>query len=148
LKINPSWRFSRKEINRTDQPLSPQVGQNSFSDTMQQQEERASQENMKRMLDQIKTQGDRLAKSMTLRELRSYKLMVRKFLEESIRRGVGLKETKGWDRRGRGRRYKLLEEIDKQLLDMTDELLEQEKGKIEILNGIGEIRGMLVNLLF
>jgi uncharacterized protein YaaR (DUF327 family) len=148
LKINPSWRFSRKEINRTDQPLSPQVGQNSFSDTMQQQEERASQENMKRMLDQIKTQGDRLAKSMTLRELRSYKLMVRKFLEESIHRGVGLKETKGWDRRGRGRRYKLLEEIDKQLLDMTDELLEQEKGKIKILNGIGEIRGMLVNLLF
>lgn len=148
MKINPNWRFSRKEINRTDQPLSPEVGQKSFSDTMQQNEERASQENMKRMLEQIQMQGDRLAKSMTLRELRSYKLKVRQFLEESIRRGVGLKETKGWDRRGRGRRYKLLEEIDKQLLDMTDELLENEKGKIDILNGIGEIRGMLVNLLF
>lgn len=148
MKINPSWRFSRKEMNRTDQPLSPEVGPKSFSDTMQQQEEKASQENMKRMLEQIQMQGDRLTKSMTLRELRSYKLKVRQFLEESIRRGIGLKETKGWDRRGRGRRYKLLEEIDKQLLDMTDELLENEKGKIEILNGIGEIRGMLVNLLF
>jgi uncharacterized protein YaaR (DUF327 family) len=148
VKINPNWSFFRKELKISDQPAVQQTGPKNFSDTLNQQEEKSSQELLKKRMQQIELQGQRLAKSMTLRELRNYKLMVRQFLEDTIRRGVGIKETKGWDRRGRGRRYKLLEEIDRQLLEMTDELLEQEQGKIDILHKIGEIRGMLVNLLF
>lgn len=148
MKINPNWSFSRKEVSRAEQASAQQVKQKNFSDTMQQQEEKGSKEHLNRILQQIEKQGDRLSKTMTLRELRSYKLLVRQFLEEAIRKGVGLKETKGWDRRGRGRRYKILDEIDKQLLDMADDLIANEQGKIQILNGIGEIRGMLINLLF
>jgi hypothetical protein len=61
---------------------------------------------------------------------------------------VGLKETRGWDRRGRNRRYKILDEIDRILLDMADELLEHEEGRIRLLQSIGEIRGLLINLLY
>jgi uncharacterized protein YaaR (DUF327 family) len=100
------------------------------------------------MLEQIQLQGERLSKSMTVRELRQYKLLIKKFLEETARRGVQLRETKGWDRRGRSKRYKLLEEIDENLLAMADDLLEHEQGRIEILQKIGEIRGMLINLFF
>ena len=85
---------------------------------------------------------------MTVRELLQYKLLIRQFLEETARRGVNLRDTKGWDRRGRSKRYKLLEEIDQELLSLADELLENEQGRIEILHKIGEIRGMLINLLF
>ncbi|MNW13882.1 hypothetical protein D3C71_2119440 [compost metagenome] len=59
-----------------------------------------------------------------------------------------MRETRGWDRRGRSKRYKLLEEIDKELLDMADEMLEFEQGRIDILQKIGEIRGMLIHFLF
>ncbi len=100
------------------------------------------------MLEQIQLQGERLSKSMTVRELRQYKLLIKKFLEETARRGVQLRDTKGWDRRGRSKRYKLLEEIDENLLAMADDLLEHEQGRIEILQKIGEIRGMLINLFF
>lgn len=31
---------------------------------------------------------------------------------------------------------------------MADEMLESEQGKIELLQRIGEIRGMLINLVF
>ena len=85
---------------------------------------------------------------MTVRELLQYKLLIRQFLEETARRGVNLRDTKGWDRRGRSKRYKLLEEIDQELLSLADEILETEQGRIEILHKIGEIRGMLINLLF
>ncbi|MEC0330262.1 DUF327 family protein, partial [Paenibacillus macerans] len=44
--------------------------------------------------------------------------------------------------------YKLLDEVDAALLAMADELLETEQGKIELLQKIGEIRGMLINLCF
>lgn len=148
MKINTNWRLARKGVTKLDQPSAQRIGQRSFSDTMQQQQEQASHEKLKQMLERIQLQGDRLSKNMTMRELRLYKQQVRQFLEETARRGVGLKETKGWDRRGRSRRYKLLEEIDKRLLQLTDDLLESEQGKIEILNGIGEIKGMLINFLF
>ncbi|MNW32744.1 hypothetical protein D3C74_96900 [compost metagenome] len=93
-------------------------------------------------------QGDRLARSMTVRELKAYKVLVKRFLEETVRRGVSMKDTKGWDRRGRSKRYKLIDEVDSILLRMAEELLDTEQGKIELLQGVGEIRGMLINLAF
>ncbi|NHN35100.1 YaaR family protein [Paenibacillus agricola] len=148
MKINPGWRPFSKEIQRTENTAAQQLQQKSFSDMMHQQNEGANQEQLQRILQEIQTQGDRLSKSMTVRELRQYKLLVMKFLEETVRRGVQLRDTRGWDRRGRGKRYKLLEEVDQELLSLADEMLENEQGRIDILNKIGEIRGMLINLVF
>jgi len=69
------------------------------------------------------------------------------FLEDTVRRGIGIKETRGWDRRGRGKKYKLLDEIDQHLVSLAEELLSHEQGRIEILHRVGEIRGLLINLL-
>jgi uncharacterized protein YaaR (DUF327 family) len=128
--------------------MSNPIQQKTFSEMMQQQDGKTAATELNRMLEQIQLQGDRLAKSMTVRELRQYKLLIKKFLEETAGRGVRLRDTKGWDRRGRSKRYKLLEEIDDHLLAMADELLEHEQGRIDILQKIGEIRGMLINLFF
>ncbi|MCR8636085.1 MULTISPECIES: YaaR family protein [Paenibacillus] len=148
MKINPGIRTFGKEIQRSESSSTQQLQNKSFSDMMQNQDERASQEQLQRILQQISMQGDRLAKSMTVRELRQYKLLVKQFLEETARRGVQLRDTRGWDRRGRAKRYKLLEEVDQQLLMMADDMLESEQGRIDLLHKIGEIRGMLINLTF
>ncbi|MFB6366473.1 YaaR family protein [Paenibacillus elgii] len=148
MKINPGWRPFGNEVVRSENTSSQQLQKMSFSDTMQHQEEKATREQLQRILQQIDLQGQRLAKSMTVRELRQYKLLVKQFLEETARRGVQLRDTRGWDRRGRTKRYKLLEEIDAELLGLADELVESEQGRIELLQKIGEIRGMLINLFF
>lgn len=148
MKINPGWRPFGKEIVRSDPSSAQQLQQKSFSDMMQHQDERASQEQLQKILQQIDQQSQRLSKSMTVRELRQYKLLVKQFLEETARRGVQLRDTRGWDRRGRAKRYKLLEEIDTELLGMADDMLESEQGRIDLLHKIGEIRGMLINLAF
>lgn len=148
MKINPGWGSIRKDLKKQEQAQMTPMNQRSFSDMMHQQDQRASQDQMKRMLDQIDVQGDRLSKSMTVRELLQYRLLVKRFLDETVRRGVGIKDTRGWDRRGRGKRYKILDEIDARLLEMADELLANEQGRIEILEKIGEIRGMLINLSY
>lgn len=103
---------------------------------------------MNRQIKDIQLQGDRLSKSMTVRELSIYRNLIKRFLEETARRGVMLKDTKGWDRRGRGKRYKLLEEVDAALLNMADDLLDSEQGRIDLLGRVGEIRGLLINLSF
>jgi uncharacterized protein YaaR (DUF327 family) len=148
MKINPGWRPLNKEVKLPDNTTSNLVQQKTFTEMMQQNSGKAAETELNRMLEQIQLQGERLSKSMTVRELRQYKLLIKKFLEETARRGVQLRDTKGWDRRGRTKRYKLLEEIDENLLAMADDLLEHEQGRIDILQKIGEIRGMLINLFF
>ncbi|WP_426450032.1 YaaR family protein [Paenibacillus sp. S-38] len=148
MKINPGWRPAGKDLIRNETTSSQPLQQKSFSDMMQQQDVKATREELQRMLQQIDLQGQRLAKSMTVRELRQYRMMIKQFLEETARRGVQLRDTQGWDRRGRTKRYKLLEEIDQGLLGLADELLESEQGHIDLLQRIGDIRGMLINLFF
>ncbi|MNO43928.1 hypothetical protein D3C76_341610 [compost metagenome] len=124
------------------------VQQKTFTDIFQQQGEQKTMDELNQKIKDIQQQGDRLTKSMTVRELAIYRNMIKKFLEETARRGVILKDTKGWDRRGRGKRYKLLEEIDAALLNLADDLLESEQGRIDLLGRVGEIRGLLINLSF
>jgi uncharacterized protein YaaR (DUF327 family) len=148
VKINSGWPPFGKGVKRADPALAQQIHTKSFPEMMQQQEDQTTQDQLRRKLEQIKLQGDRLARSMNVRELRSYRQLVKQFLEETARKGIAIKDSRGWDLRGRGKHYKLLEELDRKLLDMADELLDHEQGKIKILNDIGEIKGMLMNLLF
>lgn len=148
MKIDPGRRPFGNGVMRPDAQAQPQVQHKSFNDFMRGQREAAGDEMLQMMLKQVAAQGDRLTKSMTVRELRAYRHLVKQFLEQTVRRGVGLRETKGWDRRGRTKRYKLLEEVDVRLLELADELLETEQGRIDLLQKIGDIRGMLINILF
>ncbi|MBW4084864.1 YaaR family protein [Paenibacillus sp. S150] len=146
MKINPGYRPLKSELPTAGagRPVQPKT----FTDIFQQQGEQKTMDELNQKIKDIQQQGDRLAKSMTVRELAIYRNMIKKFLEETARRGVILKETKGWDRRGRGKRYKLLEEIDAALLNLADDLLQSEQGRIDLLGRVGEIRGMLINLSF
>ncbi|WP_379137118.1 YaaR family protein [Paenibacillus sp. sgz500958] len=147
MKINPGYRPLKSDLSTTEGSNKP-VQQKNFSDVFHQQGEQASRDELTRQIKDIQMQGDRLSKSMTVRELTIYKVMIRRFLEETARRGVSMKDTRGWDRRGRGKRYKILEEIDSALLTLADDLLESEQGRIDLLGRVGEIRGMLINLSF
>lgn len=147
MKINPGWRPLGQDRTRTElgtKPLQPK----NFSDIMQHQDEQRSMEQLQQKLQDIHLQGERLSRSMTVRELKLYRQMVKQFLEDTVRRGIGMKETRGLDRRGRTKRYKLLDELDEALVMMGEELLDSEEGRIELLQKIGDIRGILINLLF
>jgi uncharacterized protein YaaR (DUF327 family) len=147
MKIQPGFYPVNKSVQRGDLGNRPSQTQN-FGDLMQQQDEQRTHEELQRKLEDIRQQGERLTRSMTVRELVLYRQLVKGFLEATVRRGIALKETKGWDRRGRGKRYKLLEEVDAMLISMAEELLQSEEGRIDLLHKVGEIRGILINLVF
>ncbi|MDQ0063739.1 YaaR family protein [Paenibacillus harenae] len=147
MKIDHGFRPVGQNRTNGDQASKPAQSK-SFADVMVQQDDQRTQEQLQQKLQDIHRQGERLAKLMTVRELKLYRQMVKQFLEDTVRRGVVLKEIKGFDRRGRVKRYKLLDEIDDTLIAMAEELLDSEQGRIDLLSKIGEIRGMLINLLF
>lgn len=147
MKINPGWRPLGQDRARTDHGTKP-VQMRNFADVMSHQDEQRTMEQLQQKLQDIHNQGERLTRSMTVRELKLYRQMVKQFLEDTLGRGVGLKETRGFDRRGRTKRYKLLDELDSALIAMGEELLDSEEGRMELLAKIGDIRGMLINLFF
>ncbi|MFC4777163.1 YaaR family protein [Paenibacillus sp. GCM10023252] len=147
MKIDPGFRPLGQNRTSNDNPAKL-VAPKNFSDVMVGQEAQRTQEQLQLKLQEIHNQGERLTRSMTIRELKLYQVMVKRFLEDTARRGIGLKEMRGFDRRGRTKRYKLLDEIDATLITLTEEMLDSEQGRIELLQKIGEIRGLLINLLF
>jgi len=147
MKIQPGMFPRSPTVQRPEPQVRPPASM-PFADVMREQQERHTQEELKRRIEDIKAQGERLARNMTVRELKIYRQMVKDFLDLTLRRGIGLKETRGWDRRGRGRRYKLLEEVDAILVQLGEELLRTEEGRLELLRRVGEIRGLLINLAF
>jgi uncharacterized protein YaaR (DUF327 family) len=147
MKINPGWRPLGQERAPADPGTRPVQSKN-FNDIMQYQDHQRTIEELQQKLQDIHNQGERLARSMTIRELSLYRKMIKQFLEDTVRRGVGLKETRSFDRRGRVKRHKLLAEFDTSLISMGEELLESEEGRLELLRKIGDIRGMLINLFF
>lgn len=128
--------------------VSRPIASTQFSDLLAQHDRANSVEELQQKIKSIQEQGERLAKHMTVRELKIYRQMIKRFLEDTLRRGVGLKEVRGFDRRGRIKRYKLLEEVDSKLVLLAEELLETEEGRIELLHTLGEIRGILINFAF
>jgi uncharacterized protein len=95
---------------------------------------------------EIEEQGKKLADTHTVENLRNYKKMVKDFLDDAIKNGLELKEQRGFNQRGSTKIYKLVKEVDKKLIDLTNEVLNKEKKGLDLLNLVGEIKGLLINI--
>ena len=42
--------------------------------------------------------------------------------------------------------YKIVKEVDKALIDLTNSVLDKEKNSLDILSRVGEIKGLLINM--
>ncbi|WP_226537574.1 YaaR family protein [Fictibacillus halophilus] len=118
----------------------------SFGETVSKQSEKLHSEQLTRLLGDIETQGKRLLQSQTVRDLQLYKNLVQRFVKEAVNFGMQLKQNKSWNEQGRSRTLKLVKEIDEQLIQVTEAVLSQEKDSISLLDKIGEIKGLLMNL--
>ncbi|GAA0368029.1 YaaR family protein [Bacillus horti] len=101
---------------------------------------------LQQLVNRIHDSGERLGKHMTMENLREYKKLVKQFLNEAVEYGIELQERQGFNSRGRPRSYKIVEEVDKKLIDLTNQILDDEKNQLEILSLVGDIKGLLINL--
>lgn len=117
-----------------------------FGQMVVKHDQRMQTETMTKLLGDISTAGDRLARSRNLRDMAKFKMLIRKFLHEAVDFGMGLKQSHTWNRFGEGRKLKIVETIDEKLVELAEEILNQEKSSIDLLDKIGEIKGLLINL--
>lgn len=118
----------------------------SFQEVMAKGRQEQTFERLSKMVEDIESQGKVLAETRTIDELRKYKKMVKEFMDEAVQNGLQLEERRGFNRRGRTKIYKIVKEVDKKLIDLTNSVLDQEKKGLDILNMVGEIKGLLINI--
>lgn len=139
-------RVGRAGLNKVDQKKASTDAKVSFQEIMKQGRNNAQYERLNELLTKIDDQGKTLSESRTIDELRKYKQLVKEFMDDAIKLGLSLEERKGFNRRGRTKVYKIVREVDQKLLNLTDAVLNEQKKGLDILDMVGEIRGLLVNV--
>lgn len=117
-----------------------------FSALMQDKREHKGYERLQQKLMLVEEHGQLLAESQTIEHLEAYKEKIKDFLKDALDQSQQIEEKRGFNRRGRTKIYKVVEQVDAKLLQLTDNVISGESRRLEILDQIGEIKGMLVNV--
>lgn len=144
MRVNPDYRTGMDKLPKDQQRLAP--GNARFGQMVEKQDQRLQGEQITRLLGDISSAGDRLARSRNLRDMAKYKMLIKRFLKESVESGIELKQSHTWNQFGEGRRLKIVQTIDEKLIELTEALLDEEESSIDLLAKIGEIKGLLINL--
>lgn len=143
MKVNRTQKSGARSGPVKKTQTTPSV---SFSDLLADKEEDQTREHLQQLMKDIEAKGRELADRKTVDLLVDYKAMIKGFIEEAIAFGIRVEERRGLSRRGRSKVLKVVSTIDEHLIELTDAVLDQEKKQIRILEKIGQIQGLLVNL--
>lgn len=98
------------------------------------------------LMEDITAQGNRIAQHMDIRDMKKYRGLIKDFLNEVVYRSHKFSRENFLDRRGRHRVYGIIKLIDENLDQLAIELVSDEMDHLKILNAIGEIEGLLLDI--
>lgn len=133
------------KVNQTTVSKAKEENQH-FDKLVQTQSHKLVREELSELLDNITRQGEKLAKFRSFQDLAKFKRMIKEFLQETVYKGLKLKHDHNFTSNYYSQKLTTVEEIDEKLVDLTEDVLDQEKKTVDLLGAIGEIRGLLVNL--
>lgn len=110
-------------------------------------EEADLQERLSQMMQEIGRQGELLGKHRDIKYMHRYRTLIKDFLNEIVNRSHAFSRENFLDRKGRHRVYGIIRLIDKNLDDLAQALVSDEKDNIDILGKIGEIKGLILDIL-
>lgn len=98
------------------------------------------------LLQKIDAQSRELRKRPTPEGVKRYAELVQAFMKEAIGQAYSLEEETLWDRSGNRRNFVIVKRINTSLEELIDSVVSQEKGQLDLLGKLDEIRGLLVDL--
>lgn len=131
-----------KEERRTDLGAS----RTAFADTLQRKEEANLETRLNKLMSEINNQGERLSKNMDIKELKQYKKLVAEFMDEVVNSSLKYSKHNQFDRRGRHKVYALVKKVNAKVEELSREFLKEERDNIKVLETIGTIKGLLLDL--
>lgn len=104
-------------------------------------------ERLQNLLSEIGAQGKRVADHMDFTELKTYRGLIKTFIDEVVSHSHEFSRENFLDRRGRHHVYGIVRLVDKELDKMAQDLLLQEKNQLSLLEKIDEINGLLLDMI-
>ncbi len=104
------------------------------------------QARLQTLMEEITMQGERLAKRRDVKDMKHYRGLVKAFMNEVVTHSHAFSRENFLDRRGRHRVYGIIRLVDENLDQLAQELMKDEKDNLAILDKIGEIRGLLLDI--
>jgi len=101
---------------------------------------------LNKMIDDITVQGKKIADHMDIKDMKKYRSMIKDFLNEVVPRSHEFSRENFLDRRGRHRVYGIVKLVNKNLDELSQELITNEKNNLSILGKVDEIRGLLLDI--
>ncbi|KML08594.1 hypothetical protein VL07_18310 [Bacillus safensis] len=144
MKINQDMRLRLEK--RELQAMKGSQTSASFKASMETQSGKLRLEQLTVMLSDIEVFGKKLAKSRNLKDLARFKGLVKRFVKETVDNGLNIETSRSFDIYGNTRTLALVKALDEKLIELTEDMMNQEKPSIDLLERIGEIKGLLINL--
>ncbi|MFS0656642.1 YaaR family protein [Bacillus sp. 179-C3.3 HS] len=144
MKINQDMRLllEKRELQGTKGSQTTA----SFRASMETQSGKMRLEQLTVMLSDIEVFGRKLTKSRNLKDLAKFKGLVKRFVKETVDNGLNIETSRSFDIYGNTRTLALVKALDEKLVELTEDMMDQEKPSIDLLERIGEIKGLLINL--
>ncbi|WP_164215623.1 YaaR family protein [Virgibacillus sp. YIM 98842] len=119
---------------------------NEFYKTFQSRMHQVNEQEFQQLMKDITAQGNKLARFRSFRDLAKFKRMVKGFLQKAVKEGMDLEQSHSFGIDGQTRQLTVVKYIDEKLMELTEEVMNQEKKSVDILGLIGEIKGLLINI--
>ena len=110
-------------------------------------EEQELQARLSTLMEEITMQGNKLAKKRDIKDMKKYRGLIKEFMNEIVSRSHSFSRENFLDRKGRHRVYGIIRLVDENLDELAQEVMKDEQDQLTILNKIGEIRGLLLDIL-
>ena len=118
-------------------------GKKDFSQSFSQERHKKSEEQLNKMVDDIKKRGSKLITTKTYVDVIMYKKMIKEYLESILK---FMYETKKDISFWQTQYFITVDTVDLKLEELTRSLLSDEEGNINIASTIDEIQGMIVDI--
>lgn len=118
----------------------------SFTEILNVAKEEKKKQELEKILEKINKKGQDLIDNRTVENLLSYKKMIKNFIEDAVDFGLTVNAKRGYGARGRTKILRTINEIDKELVKITDIIINQEKRGVSLLKKVGKMEGLLVDI--
>ena len=105
------------------------------------------QDKLKEMVEEITKQGQKISEHMDIRDLKVYRTMISNFINEVVANSHKFSRENFLDKRGRHRVYGIVRLVNDKLDELAQELISSEKNQVNILDRIGEIQGLVLDII-
>ncbi|MDR0446657.1 MAG: YaaR family protein [Oscillospiraceae bacterium] len=124
----------------------PEAEPLTFQRTLTDMSKREHEEHLASLIADIEEQGKRLARRPIPSELERYRSLVRSFLNDVISNGYEFSRDSAGGRR-HGRFFVTVKTVDEKLTELADAVLASQETELELLARVGELQGLLVDLV-